>query len=72
MKRRIPSQGTNGIGSGGRHSKDLPPSLTLWIDYLRVEKGLADNTLSAYTRDLLELFNFSQKKCFFDDFLTIF
>ena len=61
MKRRIPSQGTNGIGSGGRHSKDLPPSLTLWIDYLRVEKGLADNTLSAYTRDLLELFNFSQK-----------
>ena len=39
----------------GSEVEDLNPSLRFWIDHLRVERGLAENTLAAYRRDLTDL-----------------
>lgn len=48
-RRRTPQPIKNGeIG-------DIPPSVTFWLDHLRIERGLAENTLSAYRRDLVNL-----------------
>ncbi|MGE4619018.1 MAG: site-specific tyrosine recombinase XerD [Planctomycetota bacterium] len=44
---RVP-QGLSGEDS-------LPDSVRQWLDYLRVERGLAENTLAAYRRDLQRL-----------------
>ena len=35
-------------------------ALTAWLDHLRVERGLADATLTAYERDLRELVSFAE------------
>ena len=32
--------------------------LSEYLDYLEIEKGLAENTLEAYRRDLNDFFNF--------------
>ncbi|MGB1398427.1 MAG: site-specific integrase, partial [Planctomycetota bacterium] len=48
-RRRTPQPIKNGeIG-------EIPPSVTFWLDHLRIERGLAENTLSAYRRDLVDL-----------------
>ena len=38
--------------------------LTMFIDFLAIERGLAKNTLSAYRSDLKEFFDFIKKKIF--------
>ena len=44
-------------------SKPIPSSsesleITLYLDHLQVERGLSQNTLSAYARDLARYFEF--------------
>jgi len=36
--------------------------VTAWLDHLRVERGLAENTLAAYERDLAELERFAEDR----------
>ncbi|MAJ28900.1 hypothetical protein CBD41_05780 [bacterium TMED181] len=55
MKRRPTPQAIN---RGEKES--LPVSITYWLDHLRIERGLAENTLSAYRRDLVDLANYCQ------------
>ncbi len=41
-------------------SRDQP--VAAWLDHLRVERGLADNTLAAYEDDLHKLAVFAEKR----------
>jgi len=43
-------------------SRDRVRPLTAWLDHLRVERGLAENTLLAYERDLAELQSFAEAR----------
>ena len=43
-------------------SRDRDQPLTAWLDHLRVERGLAENTLVAYERDLAELQAFAEAR----------
>jgi integrase/recombinase XerD len=46
--------------SGGRPARAQP--VAAWLDHLRVERGLAENTLAAYERDLRELSAFAEAR----------
>lgn len=43
------------VSQGLKEEDSVPDPVRRWLDYLRVERGLAENTLSAYRRDLLGL-----------------
>lgn len=43
------------VSQGLSEQDPVPDPVRQWLDYLRVERGLAENTLAAYRRDLLGL-----------------
>ena len=47
-------------GKRARHQREEP--VAAWLDHLRVERGLAANTLVAYERDLRELAAFADER----------
>ena len=43
-------------------SPHIPESLSKYMDYLRSVKNLSENTLRAYGRDIMTLFDFLEKE----------
>jgi len=43
-------------------SRPIPQELASFIDYLKIEKGLAPLTVTAYTRDLTQFAGFLKKR----------
>ena len=50
------------IGNISRHVFDLAKSITTFLDYLILEKGLSKNTIESYNADLQEFNDFAKKK----------
>ncbi|HEY7922405.1 MAG: site-specific tyrosine recombinase XerD [Burkholderiales bacterium] len=58
--RRTPRTSPRPRGSRAERQREDP--VAAWLDHLRVERGLAANTLAAYERDLAALAAFSEKR----------
>ena len=52
----------NAHTTGVAPSPDIPPPLVSFVDYLKIEKGLAALTVTAYTRDITQFAEFLRKR----------
>lgn len=50
------------VSQGIVKGDSVPDPVQKWLDYLRVERGLAENTLAAYRRDLLGLVSHTRQQ----------
>jgi integrase/recombinase XerD len=60
VRRRRAGTGAGPAGAGAARLREDP--VAAWLDHLRVERGLAGNTLVAYERDLRALVAFAEKR----------
>jgi integrase/recombinase XerD len=63
---RLPSRDSGSQAAGAISASELPPSqnetcvqLGRFINYIRIEKGLSENTISSYQRDLMKFAEFA-------------